>query len=90
MLVMGLLTWLWLQIMYMGLFRSRSNDAKAVDIGEEGEKIAATVIENKYKELGPITWHESAIGFLFVSIVLLWFFRKPDFIPGWPTYITNL
>ncbi|XP_011495212.1 PREDICTED: protein I'm not dead yet-like [Ceratosolen solmsi marchali] len=90
MVIMGGLTWLWLQIMYMGLFRSNSNDAKAIDIGDEGEKIATAVIENKYKELGPITWHESSIGFLFISIVLLWFFRKPDFIPGWPSYITDL
>ncbi|OXU28570.1 hypothetical protein TSAR_004782 [Trichomalopsis sarcophagae] len=90
MLIMGTLIWLWLQVMYMGMFRSESEDAKAVNIGPEGEKIATTVIENKYKELGPITWHESSVGFLFVSIVLLWFFRKPDFIRGWPTYITNL
>jgi sodium-dependent dicarboxylate transporter 2/3/5 len=90
MLLMGALTWLWLQIMYMGLFRSTSSDAKAIDIGDEGERIATKVIESKYKELGPITWHESSIGFLFVSIVLLWFFRKPDFIPGWPSFITDL
>lgn len=90
MLAMGLLTWLWLQVMYMGLFRPKSDEAKAIDIGPEGERIATSVIEARYKELGPITWHESSIAFLFVSIVLLWFFRKPDFIPGWPTYITDL
>lgn len=89
MLIMGLLTWLWLQIMYMGLFRPTSSDAKAIDIGDEGERIATSVIEAKYKELGPISWHESCIGTLFVAILMLWFFRKPDFIRGWPTYLTN-
>lgn len=88
--LMGILTWLWLQILFMGLFRKNSKDAKAIDIGEEGERIATRVIENKYKELGPITWHESSMAFLFISVVLLWFFRKPDFIPGWPTLITDL
>lgn len=90
MLVLGVLTWLWLQIMYMGLFRPDSQEAKAIDIGEQGEKIASSVIQTKYQELGPVTWHESCVGSLFVGIVVLWFFRKPDFIPGWPTYITDL
>ncbi|KAJ8668185.1 hypothetical protein QAD02_009848 [Eretmocerus hayati] len=88
--VMGIMTWLWLQIVYMGLFRKNSDEARAVDIGEEGEAIAAKVVQTKYQELGPVTWHESAVGVLFVTIVVLWFFRKPDFIPGWPTYITDL
>lgn len=52
--------------------------------------IAADVIEKKYKELGPITWHESSVGVLFVMVVLLWFFRNPGFTKGWPSYITNL
>lgn len=90
MLLMGLLTWLWLQIMYMGMFRPESKDARAIDIGVQGEKVAAAVIEKRYKELGPITWHESSVGVLFVIVVLLWFFRSPGFVRGWPTYITNL
>ena len=90
MLLMAFLIWLWLQIMYMGLFRQNSADAKAIDIGDQGEKVAATVIEKKYKELGPITWHESVVGFLFVSVVLFWFFRSPGFMTGWPAYITDL
>lgn len=90
MLLMAFLTWVWLQVMYMGLFRPKSQDAKAIDIGKQGEKVAAAVIEKKYKELGPITWHESIVGFLFVSVVLLWFFRSPGFMRGWPSYITKL
>ena len=90
MLLMGLLTWLWLQVMYMGMFRPRSKDARAIDIGAQGERVAAAVIEKKYKELGPITWHESSVSVLFVTAVLLWFFRSPGFTRGWPTYITDL
>ncbi|XP_068985621.1 protein I'm not dead yet [Bombus flavifrons] len=90
MLLMGFLTWLWLQVMYMGMFRPNSKDAQAIDIGSQGEKVAATVIEKKYKELGPITWHESAVGILFFAVVLLWFFRNPGFVRGWPSYLTDL
>lgn len=90
MLLMGLLTWLWLQVMYMGLFRPESKDARAIDIGQQGERVAAAVIEKRYKELGPISWHESSVGVLFIFVVLLWFFRSPGFMPGWAAYITNL
>lgn len=90
MLLMGLLTWLWLQVMYMGLFRPESKDARAIDIGQQGERVAAAVIEKRYKELGPISWHESSVGVLFIFVVILWFFRSPGFMPGWAAYITNL
>ncbi|XP_072745354.1 protein I'm not dead yet-like [Anoplolepis gracilipes] len=90
MLLMTFLTWLWLQVMYMGLFRPESKDARAIDIGQQGERVAAAVIEKKYKDLGPITWHESSVGILFILVVFLWFFRSPGFMPGWAAYITNL
>ncbi|XP_020277869.1 protein I'm not dead yet-like isoform X2 [Pseudomyrmex gracilis] len=90
MLLMGILTWLWLQVMYMGLFRPESKDARAIDIGQQGEQVAASVIQKRYKELGPISWHESSVGILFIIVVLLWFFRNPGFMPGWAAYVTNL
>ncbi|KAG7212199.1 hypothetical protein KM043_012539 [Ampulex compressa] len=90
MLLMGFLTWMWLQVMYMGMFRPKSKDAHAIDIGQQGERVASAVIEKKYKELGPITWHESSVGVMFLAVVLLWFFRSPGFAPGWPTFITDL
>ncbi|XP_043668708.1 uncharacterized protein LOC122629390 [Vespula pensylvanica] len=90
MLLMGLLSWLWLQVMYMGLFRPKSKDARAIDIGSQGERVATEVIQKRYKELGPISWHESVVGIMFVIVVLLWFFRSPGFMQGWPSYITNL
>ncbi|XP_046740192.1 protein I'm not dead yet-like [Diprion similis] len=89
MLVSGLLVWLWLQVMYMGMFRPNSKDAQAINIGSEGEKIATRIIEQKYRDLGPITWHELSVGVLFVFVILLWFFRNPGFVTGWPDYITE-
>lgn len=74
----------------MGLFRPKSKDARAIDIGTQGERVATEVIQKRYKELGPISWHESVVGIMFVTVVLLWFFRSPGFMKGWPSYITNL
>ena len=38
---------------------------------------------NRYEELGPMSFHESMVLFLFIVLVLLWFLREPRFIPGW-------
>lgn len=76
--------------MYMGMFRPKSKDSRAINIGKHGEEVAASVIEKRYNDLGPITWHESCVGVLFITVVLLWFFRKPGFMKGWPGYVTNL
>lgn len=90
MLVCGFLIWLWLQVMYMGMFRPNSKDAQAINIGREGEKVAADVIDQKYKALGSISWHEFCVAILFIVVIFMWFFRKPGFVAGWPSYITDL
>jgi solute carrier family 13 (sodium-dependent dicarboxylate transporter), member 2/3/5 len=49
-----------------------------------------TLIASKYAELGPMTYHEANVLTLFITLVLLWFFRKPDFIPGWASLLPTV
>ncbi|XP_067217378.1 protein I'm not dead yet-like [Linepithema humile] len=90
MVVNSFLTWLYLRIAYMGFLRPRSKDAELATIGREGEAITNQVIETRYKNLGPISFHESAVAILFFTCMFLWLFRKPGFIVGWSEVITDV
>lgn len=40
-------------------------------------------LETKLAKLGPITFHELCISFLFIIVISLWFTRDPQIFPGW-------
>lgn len=89
MLVTMFLSWIWLQFLFMGLFRPNSPEAKKVRIGAQGEVVARKLIRQKMDEMGPMSFHELAVALMFCLSVLLWFFRKPQFIAGWAELITD-
>ncbi|KAK2714267.1 Na(+)/citrate cotransporter-like isoform X2 [Artemia franciscana] len=72
-----IVAWLWLQLMYLG-FKSDKNTNT-----EETKARASATIKNKYEELGSVTLEQVMVLFLFIGLVALWFFRDPQFIPGW-------
>lgn len=89
-LVQTLLVWVWMQFLYMGMFRPASADAKAAEMGKEGEAITLSVVCKKYSELGPMRSNEKSVAILFVLALTLWFFRKPGFVTGWAELLTDL
>ncbi|XP_026271751.1 protein I'm not dead yet isoform X2 [Frankliniella occidentalis] len=87
MLINAIVAWLWLQVLFMGLFRKSSGIQKQT---KEQLKAVEEVIATKYRELGVMTFHEGSVMFLFLSVVVLWFFRAPEFIPGWAEYVSDV
>jgi len=73
---------------YTILFRKKREAKKKTS--EEQAKIVREVISVKYEELGPMTFHEGSVLILFIIVVLLWFFRKPEFIPGWAEVVATV
>lgn len=89
MLIQTVLLWLWMQFLYMGMFRPGSDDAKACRMDREDEAIARQAIQTKYAELGPMSSHEKSVAVLFALALALWFFRKPGFVTGWAELLTD-
>ncbi|GFT97993.1 hypothetical protein NPIL_21391 [Nephila pilipes] len=80
MLICVCVGWIVLQILYVPCWRKQN---------EESKKRIRRVITSRYKELGTITFHESAVLCLFVILVLLWIFREPKFIGGWAELVST-
>lgn len=90
MVVMLLFTFLWIQVLHMGMFRPNSDSYKEIQIGEEGNKVLKASIQQSYADLGRMTSHESWVLLLFCLAIALWVFRDPGFMPGWPTlFVSN-
>ncbi|XP_059511419.1 solute carrier family 13 member 2-like [Stegostoma tigrinum] len=87
MLIMLALTWVWLQILYLG-FNLKENFGCG-DGNSQEDVSAYRVIKEEVKNLGRMTFAEIAVLTLFILLVILWFTRDPGFIPGWATVLFN-
>ncbi|KAK6640119.1 hypothetical protein RUM43_008396 [Polyplax serrata] len=76
------LGWLWLQMFHNGLFRRK----RIKGTSEEYRNSIRGLVMQRYEELGPLSYHEINVLCLFLVDVLLWFFRKPEFVPGWASW----
>ncbi len=94
MILNTVLCWLYLQLHFMGIPESwkfwkpipRRGRRPSTVQQESMEKGIAKAIEEKYKALGEIRFHELAVICLFLIMVLLWVFKNPQIISGWEVF----
>ena len=53
------------------------------------EDLVQEAIKLQYDQLGSIRFNEMAVVVLFAIMLSLWFFRNPDFMPGWTKLFTK-
>ena len=81
------LIYLWLALLYLGWRSLRCQTTTPAD--EKKNQAVRATIEQKYAELGAVTYAEVVMSVLFGVLVLLWFFRSPGFIDGWSRYFED-
>jgi len=70
--------------MYIGLPGRKNNI-----MSKEKEKRVSDLLKKRQKELGRMSLNEWLVGGLFFTLVMLWFFRDPDFMTGWESQIVS-
>lgn len=90
-LVVGgtVLTWVYLQWLYMGMFRPDSVEAQANRKVIEIEHVAKEVIQKKLREQGKMNAHQLSVAILFVVAIIAYLTREPGFVKGWGALFKN-
>lgn len=78
-----LLTWVYLQWLYMGMFQPDSVEAQQNKKAIEFEHITQDVIKAKIKEMGPMNTHQISVAILFCLAIVAYLTRDPGFVKGW-------
>ena len=96
MIINFLFCWIWLQFWYLGLPKtckkktSKNDQLQMQDSGRvpsrQNSNGVRDVIRQQYKELGPMDCHQIGVLVLFIVLIFLWFFRKPQFMMGWSDF----
>jgi di/tricarboxylate transporter len=79
-----LIAWAYLLIRFQGitaLKNSLSSEHKTVYKWKTRE--VNLYLKGEYEKLGRISYHQYAVGFCFILVILCWIFRDPDMFPGW-------
>ncbi|KPM09103.1 solute carrier family 13-like protein 3 [Sarcoptes scabiei] len=79
-----LVFFLWIFLCWIFIANKKSHlDTK------QNEQHVYEILRLQYQKLGPISFHEQAVLLLFGLLLMLWFFRAPDFMSGWTTIFSE-
>merc|ERR1711899_278464 len=84
------LSWAWLFFQNWVTEKRRKKKQRATmdDLDDEvpeaeKERLIKQVMKERHEPLGPMTAHELSVFVCFITVIILWFFRRPLFMPGW-------
>ncbi|ODM98912.1 Solute carrier family 13 member 2 [Orchesella cincta] len=89
MIVNVLIAWVYLVLVFFGVSGRGKDKTTARMMSKDNQRDVERMLKEKYKGLGPISFHEAAVAVLFLFAVSLWFFKEPKFMPGWSDLITT-
>ncbi|CAH0397948.1 unnamed protein product [Chilo suppressalis] len=75
--------YLYLAIVYFGLFRPNSPIARSTKITPQGIAAAKIAIERDTKKLGTFSFWEGMVSILFMGAMVCFFCRSPQIFEGW-------
>uniref|UniRef100_H2YTW2 Uncharacterized protein n=1 Tax=Ciona savignyi TaxID=51511 RepID=H2YTW2_CIOSA len=81
--VILLLSYAWLSWLFIGFGFSELRTCFKCTEKTLGERNAESVLRREYRTLGGMRWEEGTVLTVFILTAILWFFRKPGFMPGW-------
>jgi sodium-dependent dicarboxylate transporter 2/3/5 len=91
MLINLLLSWLVLSFLFLGVRNvvESLNCCRKNSVDDESHNVANAVFRREYNNLGPMSFAEGSVMFMFGTTVLLWITRKPYVFPGWSSLLDN-
>lgn len=94
MIVNVFIAWLYLAITYQGVHSLRrwlneGKDSEDATIYKWRVREVSTYLRREYTELGRMSYHEVAVGSIFIMVIIAWIFRDPEMFKGWGDLYTG-
>ncbi|KAK2714473.1 solute carrier family 13 member 2-like [Artemia franciscana] len=74
--------WIWIQWLHIGFEAKKDSDSQSRQV--------RSFIKSQHQGLGPIRYEEIVTMCVWIGTTLLFFFREPQFMPGWGQLFTSM
>lgn len=88
-ILMGVALWTYLNMRFTGMLLPKKKNSETIALTKDAEGKVGEVIQQRVIDLGPMQTREKLVLMLFILVVVLWFFRSPGFMTGWPKLFTK-